>query len=170
MLKEIAKLSEKFENVEQVKDELKRIQSVKCRLKKQKNRADYEKEMTKIVKTEQALKEVREYFVPKTIPVTEMTKNDIEKLNFDETMKAIKSIQSKKCNSQWLENYEQIGSDYKKAVEIEKMLLEHKKNVKPIEQTVVKKSSINDLIHNLENLDENVSKEYLLEQLKKLSK
>lgn len=163
MLKEIEKLAVKMGSIEAIKSELKRVQSIKCRLKKQKKRADYEKEMTKVVKYEQALKESREYFEPKKMFVTDMTADDIKILNFDETMKAIKSIQSKKCNSQYLET----KTEYEHAIVIENLLLEHKKNVRPIEETVVKKTDLKTIINELESL-ENVSKEYLIEQLKNL--
>ena len=50
-LKEIEKIANKFDNdVEKIRKELKRIQSVKCRLKKQKGKSSYEKEMTEIIK------------------------------------------------------------------------------------------------------------------------
>lgn len=164
MLQNINELVEKFQNVEEVKSEIKRVQSVKCRLKKQKGRADYEEEMTKIVSYEQALKETKEYFEPKKVTVTTMSKEDIEKLNYEETMKAIKSIQSKKCNSQWLED----NSEYEDACKIEEMLLEHKKEVKPIEETVVKKSTIQNLVRHIENQDKKLDKEYVLELLNKV--
>jgi hypothetical protein len=163
MLKEIQELAKKFGDVEEVKNELKRVQSVKCRLKKQKARKDYESEMSKVVNYEQALKEVRDFFEPKKMFVTEMSKNDIEVLNYEETMKAIKSIQSKKCNSQWSED----GS-YETACKIEEMLLEHKKEVRPIEDTVVKKSKIQDLIHHMENQQKTVKTEYVIELLERL--
>lgn len=165
MLKNIAELAEKFDNVEQVKTEIKRVQSVKCRLLKQKARKDYEAEMDKILKEEQALKEVRSIFEPKEKPVTQYTKDDIALLNFDETMKAIKSIQSKKCNSQYLTDKIEDNEEYKKACEIETLLLEHKKLVKPIESTVIKKSSVNQLIQHIETLEPTVKKEYIIQLL-----
>ena len=90
-----------------------------------------------------------------------MTDEQIESLNYDETIKAIKSIQSKKCNTQFDKN------EYEKAREIELKLLQHKKEVKPVEETVVKKSQIDTLIEEIESL-ENVSKDYMIEMLKKM--
>jgi len=167
-MKNIQQVAEKFEDVEQVKKEIKRIQSIKCRLKKQKFREDYETEMTKIVQQEQILKEVREFFEPKKLTVTTMTLEDIKLLDYDETQKAIKSIQSKKCNSQFNEVNLELNVEYQEAVRIEKMLQEHKLTVKPITDKVVRKSTVNELIHQIENQQEDVSKEYLLEQLKSL--
>lgn len=168
MLKEIAQLATKFNDVEEVKAELKRIQSVKCRLMKQKALPDYENKMAATVSYEQALKEVRMMFEPKKTVVTTMTLEDIKLLNYDETMKAIKSIQSKKCNTQHIQADITTNVEYQSALQIEKMLLEHKKTVKPIEETVIKKSTINDLLAELQNLDDKVSKEYIEQQLKKL--
>jgi len=168
MLKNIQELSEKFDDVEKVRIELKRIQSIKCRLLKQKARKDYDEEMSKVVNYEQALKEVRSYLEPKTIPITKMSENDIKVLNFDETMKAIKSIQSKKCNSQYLTDNINNNVEYQEALKIEKLLLEHKKTVKPIEDTVIKKSAIQTLVAHLETQEETIKTEYVVELLKNL--
>lgn len=167
-LKEVVQLAEKFyNNVDNIKNELKRVQSIKCRLAKQKAREDYNTEMTKVVTYEQALKEARSYLEPKKTTVTTMTQEDIKILTYDETVKAIKAIQSKKCNAQYLTNDINTNEEYQSALKIEEMLQEHKKTVKPIEDNVIQKSKINDLIHVVENLNE-VKKEYILEQLKKL--
>ena len=70
-MKEIEKVAEKFGNdLEAVAKELKRVQSLKCRLKKQKGKKTYEEEMTEVVKYEQVLKEVRQLLDPKEKPVT----------------------------------------------------------------------------------------------------
>lgn len=167
-MKNIEQVAKQFEDVEQVKKELKRVQSVKCRLKKQKFREDYEVEMTKVVQQEQILKEVRQFFEPKKLTVTTMTLEDIKLLDFDETQKAIKSIQSKKCNSQFNSSSLEDNVEYQEAVRIEKMLQDHKLTVKPITDKVVRKSTVNELIQQIENQQEDVSKEYLLEQLKNL--
>lgn len=168
---ELTKIQEQFEqfgNVEEVKKELKRVQSVKCRLKKQKFREDYEVEMTKIVKQEQILKEVRQMFEPKKLTVTTMTLQDIELLDFDETQKAIKSIQSKKCNSQFNQASLEDNVEYQEALRIEEMLQNHKLNVKPVSDQSIRKSTVNELIQQLEDSQDDVSKNYILEQLKKL--
>lgn len=163
----IAEGAKKFNNdLEVVKNELKKIQSIKCRLIKQKELKGYENKMKEVLTKEQNLKEIRSYLEPKKVTVTTMTLEQVKDLNYDETIKAIKSIQSKKCNTQYIKD--QV--EYKQALEIEKMLLEHKETIRPINDLVVTKSSLNDLIENLENLDQNINKEYILEQLKKLTK
>ena len=124
--------------------------------------------MTEILQKEQLLKEVRDYFEPKTIPVPKMTKKDIELLDYDETMKAIKSIQSKKCNVQHATENINDNVEYQKACQIESWLLDHKENIKPIEKTVVRKSDINDLIDHLKNQDIKVETEYVISLLEKL--
>jgi Fe2+ transport system protein B len=165
VLKEIEKLADDFGgDVENVKKELKKVQSQKCRLLKQKAKKGYEAEMSKVLKYEQALKEVRSYLEPKKITVTTMTESDIKLLNFDETIKAIKSIQSKKCLSQ----YKETMDEYNEACRIEDMLLNHKKEVTPVPENCVEKSRINDLIANLSNLDQKIDKDYIIEQLKGL--
>ena len=168
MLKSIEKIAKSYANVEEVKKAIRSLQSRKSRLKKQKSREDYDEKMTAILKEEQLLKEVRDYFEPKKTPVTKMTKEDIEQLNYEETIRAIKSIQSKKCLVQHATEDINDNVEYKKACEIEQMLLKHKENIKPIEEKVIRKSDINDLINHLRNQEEKISTEYVISLLEKL--
>ena len=48
------------------------------------------------------------------------------------------------------------------------MLLEHKKNIKPIEETVVRKSDINDLIDHLQKQDTKIETKYVISLLEEL--
>jgi hypothetical protein len=168
MLKNIEQVAKSYGSVEEVKKAIRSLQSRKSRLKKQKGRADYEELMTEILQEEQLLKEVRDYFEPKRIPVPEMTCEDIQLLNYDETVKAIKSIQSKKCLVQHATERIEDNVEYQKACEVERMLLEHKKKIKPIEETVVRKSDINSLIDHLENQEEVISTKYVISLLEEL--
>src|SRR5574344_468497 len=93
-LKEVEKVAAELGSVEAVAKELKRVQSVKCRLKKQKGKATYETEMTEVIKQEQILKEARQLLDPKEKPVTQYEQEDVDQLDYDETIKAIRSIQS----------------------------------------------------------------------------
>ena len=170
MLKNIENFAKSFKDVEEVKRAIRSVQSQKSRLKKQKGRKDYDEKMTEILQQEQILKEVREYFEPKRIPVTQMTQKDIELLNWDETQKAIKSIQSKKCNTQHLTENLEDNEEYKKACQIERWLLEHKKNIKPIEDTVVRKSEIHNLINHLKQQDARIKTSYVISLLEELIK
>ena len=168
MLKNIEKVAKNYADVEEVKKAIRSLQSRKSRLKKQKGRKDYDEKMTEILQQEQLLKEVRDYFEPKTIPVPKMTQKDIELLDYDETLKAIKSIQSKKCLVQHATERIEDNVEYQKACEVERMLLEHKKNIRPVEETVVRKSDINDLINHLENQEEMISTKYVISLLEDL--
>jgi len=167
-MKNIERIAKKFKDVEEVKKAIRSIQSRKSRLKKQKSRKDYERLMTELLKEEQVLKEVRDYFEPKKKPVTQMAWEDIQLLNYDETIRAIKSIQSKKCLVQHATEDLKNNTEYQKACEIERMLLEHKRNIKPIEETVVKKSDINDLIDHLQNQNTKIETKYIVKLLEDL--
>lgn len=159
-ISELAKLFDETTIIQEIKN----IQSIKCNFKKKKTRSDYELTMTRILKKEQVLKEIKNYIIPKKVFVTNMSLEQIQDLNYDETIKAIKSIQSKKCNTQGLLNQ----SEYEKALIIEGWLLEHKNNLKPIVNTNINKSSIHNLINNLETLNKKVERDYVINELKKL--
>ncbi len=170
MLKNVEKAAREFNNVEEVKKAIRSLQSKKSRLKKQKSRKDYNELMTKILQEEQLLKEVRDYFEPKKTPVPKMTQKDIELLNYEETIRAIKSIQSKKCLVQHATERLEDNVEYQRACEIERMLLEHKKRIKPVSELVVKKSDISDIIEHLRNQNETISTSYVISLLEKLLK
>lgn len=167
-LTNIEKVVEKFENdVELIKKELKRIQSVKCRLNKMKGKSTYENDMKKVLEEEEILKQARRLLEPKEKFVTDYTQEDVDMLDFDETMKAIKSIQSKKTLTKYLTTVEGDNDEYRKACEIEKMLLEHKSTIKPVEETLVRKTDLVTIIDTIK-LDPNMSHERILDLLESL--
>lgn len=167
-LKEIENMAVKFNNsVEDVSRELKRVQSIKCRLKKQKGKSTYEKEMTETLKYEQVLKEVRQLLDPKEKTVTMFEQSDVDLLDYDETVKAIRSIQSKKTLSKWLTTVEGDNDEYRNACKIEKMLIDHREKVKPVDDDEVRKSEIVKIIDTIEESG-NLSQEKIVELLKEL--
>lgn len=149
-LKEVEKVAVELGSVEAVAKELKRVQSIKCRLKKQKGKATYESEMSEVLREEQLLKEVRQLLEPKEKPVTMYSKEDVDLLDYDETIKAIRSIQSKKTLSRWLTTVEGDNDEYRKACEIEKMLIERRKSIKPVDNEYVRKSDLQTIIDTIE--------------------
>lgn len=167
-MKEIEKIAEKFNNdLEAVAKELKRIQSLKCRLKKQKGKKTYEQEMIEVVKYEQVLKEARQLLNPKEKHVTMYTQEDVNMLDYDETIKAIRSIQSKKTLTKWLTNVEGDNDEYRKACEIESMLIARRNAIKPIDNNHIRKSDLQTIIDTIEN-NINLSNEKIVELLKSL--
>lgn len=167
-VKMIEKKALEFNNdVESVKKEIKRLQSIKCRLLKQKGRSDYEKALENVLKEIQVMVEVRSLLEPKDKTVTNFTQEDVDVLDYDETIKAIKSIQSKKSLTRWLTTIEGDNDEYREACKIENMLLEHKKLMKPVDETQVRKSDLNVIIETIENTKD-ISRERILEMLKGL--
>lgn len=154
-------------DMETVKKELKRVASVKCRLLKQKGRPDYELALEEVLKEEQLLKEVRTYLTGSKKTVTTFELEDVEKLTYDETIKALRSIQSKKSLTRWLTDVEGDNDEYKNACRIEEMIKEHLKMVKPIEDNTVRKSDIQNVIDTIESTGK-ISTEKILEMLKEL--
>ncbi len=166
-LKEIEKKANELKTTENVARELKRVQSLKCRLKKQKGRADYSDKMTEILQQEQLLKEVRQLLNPKKKPITQYEQADVDKLDYDETIKAIRSIQSKKTLSRWLTDVEGDNDEFRNAVRIEKMLIERREMIKPVDENNVRKTEIQTIIDTIESSGK-ISQEKILELLKKL--
>jgi len=165
---EIEKVAAKFDNdVSIIAKELKRVQSLKCRLKKQKGKKTYEEEMTETVKYEQVLKEARQLLEPKEKPVTMYTQEDVNLLDYDETIKAIRSIQSKKTLSKWLTEVEGDNDEYRKACSIEKMLIARRDSTKPIDNEYIRKSDVQTIIDTIEESG-NLSQEKIVELLKGL--
>lgn len=166
-MKNIEGILEKFPTEEVLGKEIKRVQSVKCRLKKQKGKSTYEDEMTEVVKYEQVLKEARQLLCPREKPVTMYTQEDVDLLDYDETIKAIRSIQSKKTLTKWLTPVEGDNEEYKKACEIEKMLIERRNKIKPVNNEFVRKTDLQTIIDTIESSG-NLSQEKVVELLKSL--
>ncbi len=166
-LKKIEAVAKELGTVEAVAKELKRIQSVKCRLKKQKGKSTYEQEMQEVLKQEQILKEARQLLDPKEKPVTQYEQADVDKLDYDETIKAIRSIQSKKTLSRWLTATEGDNDEFRNAVRIEKMLIARREMIKPVDENNVRKTEIQTIIDTIEESGE-LSQKQILELLNKL--
>lgn len=149
-LKKVEEKANELKTVENVARELKRVQSIKCRLKKQKGKSTYEAEMTEVIKQEQLLKEVRQLLDPKEKPVTMYEQADVDQLDYDETIKAIRSIQSKKTLSRWLTDVEGDNDEFRNAVRIEKMLIERREAIKPVDENNVRKTEIQTIIDTIE--------------------
>lgn len=167
-LKEIEKVAQKFNNdVDLIAKELKKIQSTKCRLKKQKGKSSYEKEMTEVIKYEQVLKEARQLLEPKEKAVTQYEQNDVDTLDYDEVIKAIRSIQSKKTLSKWLTDVEGDNDEYRRACKIEEMLIARRQILKPTDNEHIRKTDLVTIIETIE-ISGQVSQERIIEMLKSL--
>lgn len=167
-LKAVEKKANELNNdMEEVRKALKRVASMKCNLKKQKGRSDYETKMRETLAEEQLLKEVRALLEPKEVTVPSMTAADIEKLDFDQTVKALKSIQSKKYHTRWLTDVEGDNDEFRNACKIEAMLNEHKANIKPVEDAYIRKSELQAVIEVIETTHD-ISIDRVLELLKEL--
>ena len=146
--------------LEMIKKELKRVASVKCRLNKQKGRSTYAEDMKKVLEEEEKLKALRDTLIQPKKTVTTYTYEDIQQLSYEDTLKAIKSIQSKKSNTKWLTPIEGDNDEFRNACKIEEMLNEHKSQLQPT--TVTLKAKITDVLDNSDGL----SKEELIELLR----
>ena len=167
-LKEIEKVANQFENnILLLNKELKRVASVKCRLKKMKGKSTYEEDMKKILSYEQVLKEAKQLVDPKEKPVTMYTQEDVDQLDYDETVKAIRSIQSKKTNSRWLTTTEGDNDEFRNACRIEKMLIERRNQIKPVDDEYIRKTDLQTIIDTIESSGK-LSQDKIVELLKGL--
>lgn len=154
-------------DMEAVKKELKKVQSAKCRLAKQKGRSDYDQAMKEVLAEEQLLKEVRRLLDPKEKAVTEFEQEDVDRLDYDQTVKALKSIQSKKTLSKWLTDVEGDNDEYRNACRIEEMLKQHRDEVKPVDDSYIRKSELSAVIDVIESSGE-LSQARIVEMLREL--
>ena len=167
-LKKVEEKAKELGTVEAISKELKRVQSTKCRLKKQKGKGSYEQEMSEVLREEQLLKEARQLLDPKEKPTTQYTQEDVDSLDYDETIKAIRSIQSKKTLSRWLTTVEGDNEEFKNAEKIEKMLIERREQIKPVDENNVRKTEVQAIIDTIESSGK-LSQEKIVELLKKLT-
>lgn len=167
-LKDIEKVANQFNNdLLELNKELKRVASIKCRLKKQKGRKDYNTEMEKVLSYEQVLKEAKQLVNPTEKPVTSYEQYDVDQLDYDETVKALKSIQSKKTNTRWLTTEEGNNDEYRNACRIEDMLKKHRESIRPVDDQYVRKTDLQTIIDTIESSG-TISQDKIVELLKGL--
>ena len=167
MMKKVEEKARELKTMENVKKELKKVQSTKCRLAKQKGRSDYDQAMKNVLAEEQLLKEVRRLLDPKEKCVTEFEQEDVDRLDYDQTVKALKSIQSKKTLSKCLTDVEGDNDEFRSACKIEEMLKKHRDEVKPVDEAYIRKTELVATIEAIEASGE-VSTARVLEMLREL--
>lgn len=159
------KAQELNNDMNEVKRELKRIASIKSRLKRQQGKSTFEQEMNEVLQYEELLKEVRSHLnngSSKSVP--QYTEEDVQVLSYDETIRAIKSIQSKKSLSKWLTPIEGDNDEYRNACRVESLLRDHKETLQPSGGNSVSKSDLQSII----DMSEGLSKDEIVEMLKNL--
>lgn len=152
---------------EEVAKKLRSLQSTKTRLKKMPGRSDYQEKMNELLLEEELLKQVRNLIDPKEKFVTAYEQEDVDQLDYDQTIKAIKSIQSAICNSQYETADINTNSKYQSYKKIEAMLLEHKKAVKPVEDAYIRKTEVQTIIDLIESTAD-ITVATVLDKLKEL--
>lgn len=154
----VTKSTELNNDLVEVHKEIKRLASIKCRLKKMPGRKNYNEEMTKILQEEELIKGVRDYLQGPKKNINNVTQEDIDAMDYDEVCKAIRSIQSKKTHTKWAEDCKKdkegnfipgSGDGYKEACRIEAMLVAHRNTVKPVVEGHIRKTDLIALLDNL---------------------
>ncbi|WP_226164237.1 hypothetical protein, partial [Hymenobacter terricola] len=96
--------------------------------------------------------------------VPQYTLEDVQELSYDETVRAIKSIQSKKSLTKWLTDVAGDNDEYRNACRVEELLRAHKEMLQPEGSNVVRKSVIQALVDDSEGM----TKEELVAKLVEL--
>lgn len=147
-------------NIEEIKRELKRVASVKSRLKKMVGKVGTAEKLQSVIEYENTLKEQRDSLMDRKKFVTEFEWEDIQALDFEEVSKAINSIKSKKSLSRWLSPIEGDNDEYRNAVRVEEMLYKRKEELGGSGRRTLR-VELQELLENCEDL----TKEELLEKL-----
>lgn len=164
-MNKIEKMSKNYDTISIIK-ELRKVQSQKSRLKKNKFKSNYTIEMSNLLLKEEDLKQVRELLSPKAKNTTEFTLKDIEILDYNETIKCLNNIHSKKSLSRWLSEKECENDEYRNACKIEQMLLNHKKEIQPINEQNIRKTSLEKVIKQIQ--ENKLSNQKIIEMLENL--
>ena len=145
----VAKASELNNDVLAIQRELKRVASIKCRLKKMPFRSDFEANMTAILQEEELLKNVRSYVAGPRKNVNTLTQEEVDLMTLDEVMKAIKSIQSKKYHTKWLTTEPGDNDEYREACRIEDMLKARRDALAPKSNGYISRIDLQTLLYTL---------------------
>lgn len=141
-------------DLEKVNRELKRLASVKCRLKKTPGRSDFQENLTAVLQEEELLKNVKSYISGPRKNVNFLTQDMIDVMTIDETMRAIKAIQSKKTHTKWLTTVPGDNDEYREACRIEQMLKDHRDSLAPKKLGNISKAELLSMIGHLRLCDD----------------
>ena len=167
-LKNIEKLANTFNNdIELVNKRLKTLASQKSRLLPQKGRKDYNEKMNEILSEYQALTEVKRLIEPKKKSSLDLTQDDINMMTFDEVKNMRNNIASHMSRTRHITEIPGDNDEYRHAKRIDDMLKERERLVKPIEDTVIRKSDVQMIIDTIKAAG-NLSNERIIELLEGL--
>ena len=147
----IAKAEELDYDISNVQRELKRLASIKCRLKKMPYKPNFDAEMTSVLKEEHLVKNVRDYINGPRKNVNTLTQEDVDKMTIDDVIKALKAIQSKKYHTKWLTDTPGDNDQYHEACRIEDMLKTRRDALQPKNCNVIHKLEIHKFLDMLES-------------------
>ena len=146
-------------DIDLVQKELKRIASVKCRLKKMPGRPSFHDEMTRVLQEEQLLKNVREYINGPRKNVSTLTQEEVDIMTIDDVMKALKAIQSKKTHTKWLTDEPGNNDQYREACRIENMLKARRDALQPKNCNVIHKIDLQKMLDTLKGCSDLTAEE-----------
>ena len=144
-----AKAAELNNDIDLVQKELKRIASVKCRLKKMPGRPTFHEEMTRVLQEEHLLKNVRDYINGPRKNVNTLTQEEVDQMTIDDVMRALKAIQSKKTHTKWLTTEPGNNDQYREACRIESMLKARRDALQPKNCNVIHKIDLQRMLDTL---------------------
>lgn len=169
LAEEMSVLVEKYTSVDEVKRLIANLQNKKCLDKKKRAVGKCDNaEIEDCIKAIDKLQDVKSYLEPKKKTAMSLTVEEISKLTYQEVEKAIKSVQSKKTMAGYIEDEEERNRVYTEVIRQEELLKEHRYEVAPLDENVIRKSTINDLIRTVETMD--ITKQQVLDMLEDLIK
>ena len=154
----VTKSAELHDDMTEVNRALKRVASVKCRLKKMPGRPTFNSEMTAALQEEELLKNVRAFLQGPRRNVNTLEPEDITKMSYEEVNRAIKAIQTKKTHTKWADDCLKddkglcipgTGESFKEACRIEQLLKERREAIKPAMSEYIKRSTLYDYLDTL---------------------
>lgn len=137
---------------------LKRVASVKSRLNKAPGMPNWQDAMTACLQEYELLKRVRDYMAGPRKTASDLTAEDIDQMNYDEVLKALNSIWSKKAHTRYADDCKRdedgmfipgSGVMFQEACRIEEMLKARRDLLKPVGTTGFSKASMLNLIETL---------------------
>lgn len=157
-------LVKKYTSVDEVKRLIQNLQNRKHLLKKKKAVGKCaQTDVDECIKAIDRLQDVKLYLEPKKKTAMSLTQAEIDLLSYVEVEKAIKSVQTKKTMSSLIEDEVEREKVYEEVLAQEALLKAHRNEVAPLDDNVIRKSTVSDFISTVEALD--ITKEQVLEML-----